>query len=90
MTNQNFFLNGSVHKHNCRYWAQENPHVGRETHTQFPEKLNVWCGILGNHIIGPFFIEGNLTGPLYLQLLEDAIVPKIVEIIENSVEDYDP
>lgn len=85
-----FFLNGEVNRHNCRYWAQENPLVGRETHTQYPQKINVWCGILGDRIIGPFFIDGNLTGPLYLQMLEEAIVPKIIEAIEDSADDFDP
>ena len=85
-----FFLNGEVNRHNCRYWATENPHEFRETHTQFPVKVNVWCGILGDKIVGPFFLDQNLDGPLYLTLLEDAIVPKIVEIIESGNEDFDP
>lgn len=85
-----FFLNGTVNRHNCVYWATENPFEYREAHTQFPVKINVWCGILGDRIVGPFFLEENLTGPLYLTLLEDAVLPKIVEIVEESDEDYDP
>lgn len=83
-----FFLNGLVNRHNCRYWCKENPHVFRESHTQFPEKINVWCGILGNSIVGPFFLEENLTGELYLNLLENAIVPRISEIAISH--DFDP
>lgn len=85
-----FFLNGVVNRYNCRFWSTENPHEGRETHTQYPQKLNVWCGIFGDHIIGPFFINGNLDGPQYLTMLEDAVVPKMIEIIENSPEDFNP
>lgn len=85
-----FFVNGSVNRHNCRYWSDQNPRWIEEAHTQHPEKLNVWAGIMGNTVIGPFFIEGNLTGRLYLQLLEEAITPAIIAAIENDAIDYDP
>ena len=78
-----FFLNGFVNKHNCRYWDNENPHLFREEHTQFPQKINVWAGILGNEIIGPVFIEGNLNGELYLDMFENVIDPLITESLEN-------
>lgn len=80
-----FFLHGLVNRHNMRYWCDENPHEFRTEHTQHPQKLNVWAGFLGDNIIGPFFIPGNLTGDLYLELLEDAVEPRITEIIEDSM-----
>lgn len=70
-----FYRNGVVNRHNCRYWAQENPHEVRESHTQDKDKVNVWGGILGSEVIGPFFIEGNLDGPKYLELLQEKTVP---------------
>lgn len=73
-----FLLNGNVNKQNCRYWSDENPHIVVEGHTQNPQKLNVWCGILGDKIIGPFFIDGNLTGDVYLEMLDNLIEPAIV------------
>lgn len=82
-----FFLNGFVNKHNCRYWDNTNPLVFREDHTQFPEKINVWAGILGNEVIGPVFIEENLTGQLYLQCLEDVIDPLITQSVESQVDE---
>lgn len=81
-----FFLNGNVNKQNCRYWSDENPHIFREGHTQYPQKVNVWAGILGNAIIGPLFIEGNLTGNLYLNMLEEAIDPLITHELETQVD----
>lgn len=33
-----------------------------ESDTQFQEKVNVWAGILGNHVVEMIFIRGNLTG----------------------------
>lgn len=70
-----FHLTGYVNRHNCRYWSDVNPHIIREAHTQYPKKLNVWAGILGRRLIGPFFIEGNLNGELYLDMLQNLIVP---------------
>ncbi|CAH0391520.1 unnamed protein product [Bemisia tabaci] len=85
-----FFLNGVLNRHNCRYWSDSNPHEFREAHSQFPQKINVWAGILNDKIIGPFFIDGNLTGELYLQLLEDAVVPKMVEVLEELDAEFEP
>lgn len=70
-----FHLNGYVNRHNCRYWCEANPHEYRQSHTQRPQKINVWAGILGNEIIGPFFIDGNLDGPKYIIMLHNDIVP---------------
>ena len=80
-----FMLNGSVNRHNCRYWHASNPHVTLEVHTQFPEKLNVWCGILDGNVIGPFFIRGTLTSVGYLELLQNEIIPKIKEIKPHPI-----
>lgn len=80
-----FFLNGHVNRQNCRYWSEDNPHIFREGATQWPQKINVWAGILGNAVIGPLFIEENLTGELYLHLLEDVIDPLITTELENQV-----
>lgn len=79
-----FFLNGIVNRQNCRYWSDAHPRIFHEVHTQNPQKLNVWCGIFGDRIVGPFFIDGNLTGETYLRLLEDHIDPMLTDIIEND------
>lgn len=72
-----FTLHGFVNKQNYRHWAQINPNWYEELHTQFPQKINVWAGLFAGHVIGPFFIDGNLTGQRYLQLLQQEIVPAI-------------
>lgn len=33
--------------------------------------VNVWAGIIGNHLVGPFIIDGRLDGQLYLDFLEN-------------------
>lgn len=84
-----FFLNGYVNRHNMRYWCQENPYEYREAHTQTPVKVNVWGGILGRRIIGPFFIEGNLDRWKYLDLLMDHILPGIEQAADEQNIDLD-
>ncbi|KAL3275459.1 hypothetical protein HHI36_020219 [Cryptolaemus montrouzieri] len=61
-----------------------NPKIFRGVHTQYPEKLNVSVGIYGNLLFGPFFLPENLTGEMYLQLLEELINLVITEILEND------
>ncbi|EFN81575.1 hypothetical protein EAI_17384, partial [Harpegnathos saltator] len=81
-----FQLNGTCNRHNCRYWADENPHWMRESKTQYPQKLNVWAGIINNHLIGPFFIDGNLTAQRYENMLRNEIIPTIREIAGDNLE----
>lgn len=67
-----------------RYWADENPHWMRDCNTQYPQKVNVWAGILCNRIVGPFFIDGNLNAQKYVNMLNDEIIPAIQEIVEHA------
>ncbi|KAJ8939594.1 hypothetical protein NQ318_010601 [Aromia moschata] len=73
MDKSTFTLHGHVNCQNCRYWSREKPHWMRELHPQNPEKVNVWAGIIGENIIGPFFIDGNLNGETYLALLQNNV-----------------
>lgn len=45
-----FELNGAVNKQKTRFWSPENRHWEQDVHTQSPEKLNIWAGIIGNRI----------------------------------------
>ena len=81
-----FQLNGTLNRHNCRYWAEQNPNWMWEDKTQYPQKLNVWAGILNDQLIGPFFIEGNLTAAKYEDMLRTQIVPRIIEVTGANFE----
>lgn len=79
-----FFLNGTVNKQNCRYWAVENPHWMMEANTQYPQKLNVWAGIVGSRIIGPYFFDGTLDGEQYLDFLRYELIPTLAVLFPNA------
>ena len=78
-----FKLNGTVNRHNCVYWAPENPHVHVEKEVSLPG-LNVWCGLSLKVLIGPFFFEGTVTGHVYLDMLRTSILPAIRTLFRND------
>ena len=81
-----FYLNGVINRHNYRFWSQENPRWIFEAHTQRPQKVNVWAGIINNRILGPFFFEGNLTAERYLDFLTFELMPALAVIFPNEVD----
>ncbi|GFW28006.1 transposase-like protein [Trichonephila clavipes] len=58
-----FSREGIFNTHNSHSWAAANPHV-RAAQDRF--LVNVWAGILGDHLIGPYILPDRLTGPRYL------------------------
>ena len=42
--------------------------------------MNVWCGVLGNKLIGPFVFDNNLTGNMYEAFLRNEL-PSLLEDI---------
>lgn len=57
----NFNKDGIINFHSNHLWAEENPHniVQSWYQQQFP---NVWAGIIGDHLIGPYFLPARLNG----------------------------
>ena len=58
-----------VNSQNYRYWSTENQHLFLLTNTQYRGSVNVWAGILGHRIIGPYFIPNRFNSNRYLNLL---------------------
>ena len=74
-----FHVSGKLNKHNVRIWGSENPHASRELQRDSP-KVNVWCGIMCNRIIGPFFFnEASITADVYLDLLTKYVAPQLID-----------
>lgn len=67
---------GLYNVHNEHWWSYRSykyPQVIRENDHQVRFSANVWVGIVGNNIIGPYFIEGRLTGGNYLEMLRGIV-----------------
>lgn len=76
-----FKLNGHINRHNCVYWASENPNVTIERE-QFAPGVQVWCAIWSGGIIGPFFFDGSVNGQSYLAMLEEQFWPEVEPLVE--------
>lgn len=71
-TDETKFTNcGMFNRHNEHLWMQENPRRLRERRPQRKFGFNVWCGIIGSRILGPFIYDENLTGNRYLHFLQN-------------------
>lgn len=79
-----FTRNGMWNRQNLRHWSRENPHLVRESAHQYRFAVNVWAGIHGNQIIGPVFIEGNLNGPKFLELLDETVAVYVAGLPEEE------
>lgn len=79
-----FKLNGIVNRHNCVYWAPENPnvHIDRAVNLS---GVSVWCGLSVRGLIGPFFFEDTITGAAYLEMLQTNILPAIQNLYDDEL-----
>ena len=66
------------------YWSVENPHWLHEVEHQRPWSVNVLCGIIGDQLIGPYFIDGNLNSEKYRNFLENQL-PILLEDLSLEV-----
>ena len=57
-----FTRDGVNNLRNVHTWSHDNPHETSVTNFQRRFSVNVWCGVLGNKLIGPFVFDNNLTG----------------------------
>jgi hypothetical protein len=54
MDEASFTQNLILNTHNQHMWADENPHSFQETLFQQQFAVNVWVGIIGNLLLGPY------------------------------------
>jgi hypothetical protein len=79
-----FSTNGVVSSQNCRFWSRDNPNFKINTRNQRYRKVNVWCGMLINKIIGPYFFDENLNQHSYLSMLRNFLIPSLQDVnLEN-------
>ncbi|KFM65698.1 Transposable element Tcb2 transposase, partial [Stegodyphus mimosarum] len=75
-----FHFSGIVNRRNVRIWGSENPHEYRQAQMDSP-KVNVWCGLMHDRVIGPFFFtEKTVSSVVYLDMLENFVFPQLEEL----------
>lgn len=73
-----FTRDGVVNFHNQHVWADENPHEVAERGHQHRFSINVWAGILGDRLIGPYILPHRLNGAHYHQFLVN-VLPALMD-----------
>jgi len=73
-----FNHDGVNNTHNSHVWAVENPHTTVESNFEQRFSVSIWCAVLNNQLIGPFILEGCLTGEAYLRFLQEEL-PRLLE-----------
>ena len=71
---------GVNNTHNSHVWGDENPHATVESNFQQRFSVNVWCAVLDDQLIGPFILEGRLTGETYLRFPQEEL-PQLLEAV---------
>lgn len=67
-----FTKEGILNLHNLHHWTakDQNPRVKRQRSFQRRFSVNVWAGVIANHVIGPHYLPDNLNGDNYLEFLQ--------------------
>ena len=72
-----FHVSGIVNRHNVRIWGTENPRAIHEVERNSP-KVNVWCGLFHDMIIGPYFFnEATINQGNFLNMLLQFAFPQV-------------
>ena len=70
-----FHASGKVNQHNVRIWGSESHHVVIEHICDSPP-VNVWCDLLHDCLVGPFFfVEDTVTSTIYMNMFGRIILP---------------
>jgi hypothetical protein len=75
---------GKVNRHNVRICGLENPRIILENERNSP-KVNVWCTLMHNKIIGPFlFSECTISAIVYLDMMELYAAPQPWVVLQQD------
>lgn len=54
--------------------------ANRDLRNQIKFSVNVWAGLYGNQILGPYIFDGNLNGDMYMEFLNTTFQDYLSEI----------
>lgn len=78
-TDESSFSREGIFNHRTSHvWAVDNPNATVIRGYQERFAVNVWAGIIGDRLIGPYIFPNRLNAPVYLVFLRD-ILPELLE-----------
>lgn len=83
-----FTREGVFNSRNSHVWALDNPHEVFVRGYQHKFSVNVWAGILGDRVIGPYVLPNRLSSPIYLVFLRDILPGLLEDVPLEAREDY--
>lgn len=82
-----FTRRGIFNFRNKHAWDIENPNLVVDRHFQHEFKINIWCGIIDNNILGPYQLPPNLNGESYLHFLQTILIECLDDLPLNLRQD---
>ena len=67
-----------VNFHNHHVWADVNPHATVEACHEQRFSVNVWAGIVGDYLVGPYVLPKRINGQTYHNFIEN-VLPELIE-----------
>lgn len=82
-----FTRNGMFNYRNEHVWSHENPHAIVQFRHQHQFSVNVWAGIVGDCLVGPFVFPERLNGVIYRNFLENEL-PILLEDVPLNIRNH--
>lgn len=79
-----FRSNNEPNRRNYHHYADANPNLTRPVDFQNRWSLNVWGGIIGPFVVGPYFFNDYLDGNAYLNFLREDL-PELLEDVPLNI-----
>ena len=75
-----FTCDGTFNTHNSHQWADVNPYASSTHAYQRRFSINVWAGIIGDHLLGPYLLPERLNGKKYLTFLQQVLSEMMTDV----------
>nr|XP_034192564.1 uncharacterized protein LOC117609914 [Osmia lignaria] len=79
-----FTHEGCFTTHTAHVWSDEDLHMILPRAAQHRWSVNVWAGICGDFVVGPYILPDKLDGPAYNQFLQH-VLPNLLEVIPLEI-----
>lgn len=79
-----FTRDGVFNHHNMHLWSDENPQGMRPHAAQHRFSVNVWAGIVGDFLVGPYLLPAPLTSRDYLIFLQE-MLPRLLDPVPQNI-----